>query len=76
MRHLPKIRRSKMSKFFYINREQLDEIAALLDKQSDQDYIVLQQGDKFSDVVKYNSKYDTAVFLTVSNDSLRRQWPW
>ena len=65
-----------MSKFFYINREQLDEIAALLDKQSDRDYILLQQGDKFSDVVKYNSKYDTAVFLTVSNDTLRRKFPW
>lgn len=63
-----------MSKFFYINREQLDEIAALLDKQSDRDFIVLQQGEKFSDVVKYNSKYDTAVFLTVSNESLHRQW--
>lgn len=65
-----------MSKFFYINREQLEEIAALLDKQSDHDFIVLQQGEKFSDVVKYNSKYDTAVFLTVSNQSLRSKYPW
>ena len=60
-----------MSKFFYVNREQLDCIHCLLEKQSEKEFVMLQHGDKFSDVVKYNSKYDTAVFLTVSNDSLR-----
>ena len=65
-----------MSKFFYVNREQLDEIGALLDKQSDRDFILLQRGEKFSDVVKYNRKYDTAVFLTVTNESLRKEFPW
>jgi len=65
-----------MSKFFYINKRQLLEVQSLLNKQSESDFVVLQQGDKFSDVVKYNSKYDTAVFLTVSNDKLYRDYPW
>lgn len=65
-----------MSKFFYINRKQLLEVESLLDKQSECDFVVLQQGDKFSDVVKYNPKYDTAVFLTVSNEKLYRDYQW
>lgn len=59
-----------MSKFFYVDRKQLNEIQSLIDKQSEEDLIILQTGERFSDVVKYNSKYDTVVFLTMSNDSL------
>ena len=65
-----------MSKFYYINREQLREVESLLNKQSERDVVVLQRGEKFSDVVKYNGKYDTAVFLTVSNSSLSDKFLW
>lgn len=58
------------SNFFYINRNQLDLIYALFDKQSSSDYVLINKFNGFCKIAKYNPTYDTVVFLTVRENNL------
>lgn len=57
-----------MSKFYYVTRDQVYLIEKLLEDRDPSRQIVLNESDRFKDVVRYNSKYDTAVFLTICKD--------
>lgn len=59
-------------KFYFVDLETLYEIEKMMiDRQINKD-IVLQSGNGFADVVRYNSTYNTAVFLTVKAEDIRR----
>lgn len=57
-----------MSKFYYVTREQVYLIEKLLEDRDPSRQIVLNESDRFKDVVRYNKQYDTAVFLTICTD--------
>lgn len=59
-----------MGKFFYATESQLKQINQLMDLKKRDDYVVLQMSEHFTDIVKYNDKFDTVVFLTVPTKSL------
>lgn len=62
-----------MSKFFYIDLPDVYRIEKMLsdpDPDSRRD-IVLRTGNGFADIVRYNRKYETAVFLTVREEDIR-----
>lgn len=56
------------SKFFYITEEDLNKINLLFKYKDPSSEVVLQQNERFADVVKYNDKYDTLVFLTIPRE--------
>ncbi len=59
-------------KFFYIDLENLEKVhKMLLDRDVNHHDIVLNSRNGFSDIVRYNQKYDTAVFLTVRDEDVR-----
>lgn len=57
-----------MSRFFYINLDQVYRVEKLLIDRDPSKQIVLKEDERFKDVVRYSSKYDTAVFLTIPKD--------
>lgn len=57
-----------MSKFYYINLDQLKRVEQLLLDQDTSMQIVLKENERFKDVVRYSEKYNTAVFLTIPKE--------
>lgn len=61
-----------MGKFFHINLEQAYQIEKMIvDRDSSRD-IVLRTWNGYADVVRYNSHYGTAVFITIPEDLVKK----
>lgn len=53
-----------MSKFFFLTQSDLIAMNQLFSEKNN-NTIVLSRNNRFADVVRYNSKYDTLVLLTI-----------
>lgn len=60
-----------MSRFYYVDLDTVYLIEKLLTDRDPRRQIVLKENDRFKDVVRYSSKYDTAVFLTIPKNNER-----
>lgn len=57
-------------KFYYLDEDKYLAIGHLFQKQSEEDFVLLNSFGDFSDIARWNSKYNTIVFVSVPTKSL------
>lgn len=60
-----------MGKFYHIDLKQLMEVEKLVRERDETREIVLRLWNGYADVVRYNSRYDNAVFISVPEELLK-----
>lgn len=61
------------SKFFYINRRDLDKLHQLFESKDPELKLVLNEYGDYSDVATYAPKYDTVVFTSTKTSQVRKR---
>lgn len=59
-----------MAKFFTIQSDQIRQIEKLIHNARDNEYVVLQQSNGFSDIAQWSDKYQCVKVITVPTDRL------
>lgn len=62
-----------MAKFFHLDLLQVCDIEKLIIDRDTRREIVLNQGNGFADVVRFNSRYNEAVLVTIPVDQLKQE---
>lgn len=61
-----------MAHFIFLTEDQVNDIKTLFKNRFNNEYIVLNEGNGFSDIAQFSEKYDNVRLVTVRNDKLSK----